>query len=403
MKTIVIIGGGMAGARACVNLRAQGYAGGIVLLAEENHPPYDRPPLSKSSITQAAEPAPVRLMDEAIARELEVDLRQGVAAIALDPAAKTVRLADGSAVAYDKLLIATGARPRKLAVPGGDHALTLRSHEDSLELRRRFQPGKSIVIIGGGFIGLELASSAVGKGCRVTVVEARPRILMRGVPEALARIVHERHAKAGVTMLTGVGLSHLGENGVHLADGRVLGADSIIAGVGAVPETRLAAEAGLEIDNGIACDRHMRTSDPDIHAAGDCASFIHAKLGSRIRLEAWRSAQDQAATAAETMLGGTAEHAAIPWFWSDQYELGLQMTGFAELGPATVVRKSEEGALVLFHLAADGTLMGASGIGPGTAVARDIKLSEMMIARALKPPVDMLADPKQPLKPLVKG
>jgi 3-phenylpropionate/trans-cinnamate dioxygenase ferredoxin reductase subunit len=403
MKTIVIIGGGMAGARACVNLRAQGYAGGIVLLAEENHPPYDRPPLSKSSITQTAEPAPVRLMDEAIARELEVDLRQGVAAIALDPAAKTVRLADGSAVAYDKLLIATGARPRKLAVPGGDHALTLRSHEDSLELRRRFQPGKSIVIIGGGFIGLELASSAVGKGCRVTVVEARPRILMRGVPEALARIVHERHVQAGVTMLTGVGLSHLGENGVHLADGRVLGADSIIAGVGAVPETKLAAEAGLEIDNGIACDRHMRTSDPDIHAAGDCASFIHAKLGSRIRLEAWRSAQDQAATAAETMLGGTAEHAAIPWFWSDQYELGLQMTGFAELGPVTVARKSEQGVLVLFHLAADGTIMGASGIGPGTAVARDIKLSEMMIARALKPPVDMLADPKQPLKPLVKG
>lgn len=402
--TIVIIGAGMAGARACINLRALGYGEAITLLGEEQHLPYDRPPLSKASLTQEAEPTPVWLMDEVIARELKVDVRRGVAAMSISRDEKIVTLGDGLHIAYDKLLIATGARPRKLPIPGGEYALMLRNHEDSVELRRRFVAGKSIVIIGGGFIGLELASSAVEKGCQVTLIEAQPRILMRGVPEGIAKIVYERHVKAGVTMLTGIGVSHLTENEVHLADGRVLPADSIIAGIGAVPETRLAAAAGLAIDNGIACDQHMRTSVPDIYAAGDCASFLHPKLGNRrIRLEAWRSAQDQAATAAENMLGGTKEHAALPWFWSDQYELGLQMTGFAEMGPITIARMPRDDTLVLFHLAADGALMGASGIGPGNAIARDIKLAEMMIARGLKPPVDVLADPAQPLKPLVKG
>lgn len=402
--TIVIIGAGMAGARACINLRALGYGEAITLLGEEQHLPYDRPPLSKISITQEGEPTPVWLMDEVIARELKVDVRRGVAAASISRGEKTVALGDGSHVAYDKLLIATGARPRKLIVPGGEHALTLRSHEDSIELRKRFTVGKSIVIIGGGFIGLELASSAVEKGCHVTLVEAQPRILMRGVPEAIAKIVHERHVKAGVTILTGIGLSHLTANAVHLADGRKLTADSIIAGIGAVPETQLAVDAGLAVDNGIACDRYMLTSVPDIYAAGDCASFLHPKLGGRrIRLEAWRSAQDQAATAAENMLGGTKEHGAVPWFWSDQYELGLQMTGFAEMGPVSIARMARDDTLVLFHLAEDGTLMGASGIGPGNAIARDIKLAEMMIAKGLKPPADVLADPAQPLKPLVKG
>lgn len=153
----------------------------------------------------------------------------------------------------------------------------------------------------------------------MTLVEAQPRILMRGVPEAIAKIIHGRHVAAGVTMLTATGISHLTANTVHLADGRVLAADTIIAGIGASPEIALAKEAGLAIDNGIACDEGMRTSDPDIFAAGDCASFIHAKLGNRrIRLEAWRSAQDQAATAAENMLGGKKQNATVPWFWSDQ-------------------------------------------------------------------------------------
>lgn len=401
---IVIIGAGMAGARACINLRANGYEGEIVLIGEEALLPYDRPPLSKASIMEEGDPAPIWLMDETIARELKVTARTGVQTLKINRADKTVSLSDGSSQPYSRLLLATGAKPRKLSLPGGEHALTLRNHEDTLELRRRFQVGKNIVIIGGGFIGLELASSAAKKGCKVTLVEAQPRILMRGVPEAISKIIHDEHAKHGVTMLVGTGLSHLTADGVHLADGRVLPADTIIAGIGAAPDVRLAQDAGLAIDNGIACDDHMQTSDSDIYAAGDCASWINPKYANRrMRLEAWRSAQEQAATAAENMLGGDKVHKAIPWFWSDQYDLGLQIAGVADQGPVTVTRKPSEDSLILFHLAEDGTLMGASGIGVGNAIGRDIKLAEMMMAKNMKPPADALADPNTQLKALLKG
>lgn len=400
---IVIIGAGMAGARAVINLRANSYEGAITLVGDEALMPYDRPPLSKASILADADPEPVWLLDDGIAASLKAEVITGVAASAIDRNGKRVKLSDGRSLAYDKLLIATGAKPRRLPVPGGDHALLLRNHDDMLLLRRRFVPGQKIVVIGGGFIGLELASSAAKKGCDVTLIEAQPRILMRGVPDAIARIIHARHEAAGVTMLTATGLSHLTAEAVHLADGRVLPADTIIAGIGAAPEVALAKDAGLTIDNGIACDAGMRTSDPDISAAGDCASFIHPKFGSRrIRLEAWRSAQDQAATAAENMLGGTKQNTAIPWFWSDQYELGLQIAGMADMGPVTVARQPNPETLVLFHLAEDGAVMGASGIGPGNAISRDIKMAEMMMAKGIKPPRDVLADPAQPLKSLIR-
>jgi 3-phenylpropionate/trans-cinnamate dioxygenase ferredoxin reductase subunit len=400
---IVIIGAGMAGARACINLRANGYNGEIILIGEEALLPYDRPPLSKSSIMEEGEPAPIWLMDEMIVRELKVAARVGVQAMAVNRADKRVSLSDGTTQAYSKLLLATGAKPRKLTLPGGEHALTLRNHEDTLELRKRFQPGKNIVIIGGGFIGLELASSAAKKGCKVTLVEAQSRILMRGVPEAISKIVHDEHVRHGVAMLVGTGLSHLAADAVHFADGRVLPADTIIAGIGAAPDVKLAQEAGLAIENGIACDDHMQTSDPDIYAAGDCASWINPRYGRRMRLEAWRSAQEQAATAAENMLGGSKAHSAIPWFWSDQYDLGLQIAGVADLGPVTVTRRPSEDSLILFHLAEDGTLMGASGIGVGNAIGRDIKLAEMMMARNMKPAVAALADQNTQLKAMLKG
>ncbi len=403
ISRIVIIGAGMAGARAIINLRANGYEGAITLVGDEALLPYDRPPLSKASILAESTPEPVWLLDEGIVASLKAEVISGVAATAIERATKSVRLADGRVLPYDKLLIATGAKPRRLPIPGGEHALLLRNQDDMLLLRQRFVPGKKIVIIGGGFIGLELASSAAKKGCEVTLVEAQPRILMRGVPEAIAKIVHDRHVAGGVTMLTATALSHLSAEAVHLADGRVLPADTIIAGIGASPEITLAKEAGLTIDNGIACDDHMCSSDPDIYAAGDCASFVHAKLGNRrIRLEAWRSAQDQAATAAENMLGGDKQNVTVPWFWSDQYELGLQIAGMADMGPVTVARQASPETLVLFHLAEDGTITGASGIGPGNAISRDIKMAEMMIAKGVKPPKDVLADPAQPLKALIR-
>jgi len=202
---IVIIGGGMAAARACINLRASDYEGPITFVSEETLLPYDRPPLSKSSIMEEGEPQPIYLLEPDIVASLKVDARLGVAAQKIDRASKTITLMDGSVIPYTKLLMATGAKPRSL----GPHALTLRDHRDTLTLREKFIPHKSIVIIGGGFIGLELASSAIKRGCKVTLIEAQPRILMRGVPEPIAKIIHDRHLSAGVDLLVGTGIEEI--------------------------------------------------------------------------------------------------------------------------------------------------------------------------------------------------
>jgi 3-phenylpropionate/trans-cinnamate dioxygenase ferredoxin reductase component len=398
---MVIVGGGMAAARACINLRANDYEGSITLISEEAILPYDRPPLSKASIVDADAYAPVLLLDDSIVASLKVEVRLATRVSAINRTEKSISLHDGSKISYDKLLLATGAKPRKLNCPGGEHALTLRDYSDTVLLREKFQPGKNIVVIGGGFIGLELASSASKLGCHVTLVEAQPRILMRGVPEAISKIVHDAHVVHGVNMIIGTGISQLTAHAVHLIDGREIKADTIIAGIGASPETRLAVDAGLTIENGIACNAQMQTSDPDIYAAGDCASFI---LGDRrIRLEAWRSAQEQAATAAANMLGQNKTHSYVPWFWSDQYDLSLQIAGQADQGPITVSRIPAEGALVLFHMSDDGLIKGASGIGIGNAIGRDIKVAEMLIAKNAKPSPEILADATQPLKALLKG
>ena len=398
MSGMVIIGGGMAAARACINLRAADYAGPITLISEEALLPYDRPPLSKSSIVEEAEPTPIYLLEPDIVASLKVDAKLGVGVRKIERALKQVILADGSTIVYDKLLIATGAKPRGL----GPHALTLRDFKDTLALREKFQPGKKIVVIGGGFIGLELASSATKRGCHVTLIEAQARILMRGVPEAIAMIIHQRHLTAGVEMLVGVGVEEITAQHVRLKDGRQISADVIIAGIGAMPDVRLAQEAGLAIDNGIECNAMLQTSDPDIYAAGDCCSFPHALYGKRMRLEAWRSAQEQAATAVTNMLGGAKVHNSVPWFWSDQYELGLQIAGMADAGPVTVERRPAEDVLLLFHLTEDNKLMGVSAIGPGNSIARDVKLAEMMIAKGLVVSPAALADSGVALKGLLK-
>jgi 3-phenylpropionate/trans-cinnamate dioxygenase ferredoxin reductase component len=397
---MVIVGGGMAAARACINLRANDYAGPITLVSEEYLLPYDRPPLSKASIVDSEAYAPVLLLDESIVASLKVHVKLKTSVTLINRSEKTIVLDGGTLLSYEKLLLATGAKPRKLNCSGGEHALTLRDHSDTVVLREKFQPGKHVVIIGGGFIGLELASSAAKLGCHVSLVEAQPRILMRGVPEPIAKIVHDAHIAHGVNMIIGTGISHLTAHAVHLSDGREIKADTIVAGIGAAPETKLAAEAGLAIQNGIACNAQMQTSDPDIFAAGDCASFILEDR--RIRLEAWRSAQEQAATAAANMLGQNKTHTNVPWFWSDQYNLSLQIAGQADLGPNSITRVPTEGALVLFHMADDGTIKGASGIGVGNAIGRDIKVAEMLIAKNAKPSPAILSDPTQQLKALLR-
>ena len=401
---MVIIGAGMAGARAVVNLRPSGWQGAITLIGEETLLPYDRPPLSKSMITDEAEPAPVWLLQDSVVASLDARVITGNRAVAIDRLVKAVELEDGERISYDKLLLATGAAPRRLTVTGGELVYTLRNYGDGDHLRNRLRASASAAIIGGGFIGLEVAASARKLGCRVALIEAQPRILMRGVPEDIAAVIHARHAEAGVSLHVGTGLSAVETGGVVLADGRKIEAEIVIAGIGAAPEVALATQAGLDIDNGIACDATLRTSDPDIYAAGDCCSFPHDLFGGkRIRLESWRNASDQANVATENMLGGTKTYTAVPWFWSDQYDLSLQIAGLPGDAVSTVRRTVSDSAVLIFHLDGSGRLVAASGVGQGNAVARDIKLSEMLIGKRAAPDAASLADPGVSLKKLLQA
>jgi len=405
---MVIIGAGETGARAAFTLREQGWTGSITLIGTEVHAPYERPPLSKSALTEAGAPFPKFVAQAAQFADAGIETLFGVPVAAIDRPARLVRLEDGRERAWHKLLLATGALPRRLPLPGADsrHCLTLRSFEDAVALRACFRPGVSIAIIGGGFIGLELAASARANGAEVTLIEALPRILSRGVPVAVAEAVEARHRRAGVGFHIGTGLSAITEtaSGIEIAltDGTRVAADRLIIGIGAVPETGLAAAAGLAVDNGIAVDGALRTSDPDIHAAGDCCSFPIPLYGARrIRLESWRNAQDQGAHAARAMLGQADAFDAVPWFWSDQYDLTLQVSGLVDEANTTVRRDLGDDAFLMFHLGTDGRLVAASGIGPGNAVARDIRLAEMLIARRASPDPAALADPARKLKGLL--
>ncbi len=401
---MVIVGGGMAGARAIVSLRANGYQGPVTLVSEETLLPYDRPPLSKAMLLEENEPQPVLLLDDSMIASLNAIFVRGVKATAIDRKQKALVLEDGRAIAYDKLLIATGAKPRRLSIEGGELAYTLRDFADGDHLRNRLRQSTSAAIIGGGFIGLEVASSARKLGLEVTLVEAQPRILMRGVPEEIARVVHARHVEAGVTMQVGTALKAVETDGVRLADDRKVKAEIVVAGIGAAPEIALAQSAGLTIENGIACDATLMTSDPDIYAAGDCCSFPHGLFGNkRMRLEAWRNATDQANVATENMLGGSKPYMAVPWFWSDQYDLSLQIAGNPADGPEIVKRQTGEQSFVMFHRDHEGRLVGASGIGPGNSIARDVKLAEMLIGKRASPSAEQLADPTVQLKVLLKG
>ncbi|WP_308635312.1 NAD(P)/FAD-dependent oxidoreductase [Paenibacillus silvisoli] len=407
-NAIVIVGAGEAGARAAIELREAGWAGGIILIGKERLAPYERPPLSKEVMVRSDEPAPAWILNEDRIREYRIELvtDSEVTAIARD--SKKVHLSDGREFCYDKLLLATGANPRKLQLEGSDTSgvLHLRTFAEALAIRSRLYANQRIVVIGGGFIGLEVASSAIERECDVTVLEVGLRILMRGVPREIADVIEARHREAGVRFKLGTGLERIEKIGeayrITLADGSVMECETLIAGIGAVPEIGLAAACGLEIDNGIAVDQQLRTSDPNIYAAGDCCSFPHQLYdGQRIRLEAWRNAQDQGIVAARNLAGGEEAYSAVPWFWSDQYDLTLQVAGLPDRGVTKVERRMTDGiGRLFFHLSEDGTLLAASGIG-SASLSKDIRIAEMLIERQAKPDPDLLADQAFKLKSLL--
>ncbi|WP_192357901.1 NAD(P)/FAD-dependent oxidoreductase [Mesorhizobium mediterraneum] len=405
-KGMVIIGAGECGGRAALALRDLGYDGPVTLVGDEPHLPYERPPLSKEAMASDA-PAIKAIASDEVLAERSIRHIHSVQSVAIDRAAHVVHLSDGSVLPYDKLLLATGSTPRRLPLPGlGARCVYLRTFNDALAIRAHLSAGNRIAIVGGGFIGLELAAAARRLGATVTVIEAQPRILMRGVPAEIAQVIHRAHEAEGVKILCGEGIAAIADDGaevrIALAGGQEIVADLAVIGIGAVPVTGLAAEAGLAIDNGIAVDAELRTSDPDIFAAGDCCSFPLAIYGGRrVRLEAWRNAQEQGALAARNMLGAGEAHAAVPWFWSDQYGLTLQISGLSDEGSEVVRRDLDAGAFILFHLAQDGRLVAASGIGPGNSVARDIRLAEMLIARRAKPAPEALGSQTIKLKSLL--
>ncbi|WLR91531.1 NAD(P)/FAD-dependent oxidoreductase [Shinella zoogloeoides] len=405
MANFVIVGAGECGARAAFALREKGFDGTLTLIGSETHLPYERPPLSKEALVAGAGPKFVAEPHRYV--EAGIDMLLGRTVCGIDRAAKCVVLGDGTVVPYDKLLLATGARPR--ALPGTTHGgrvAALRSHDDATRIRAHLVEGSHVAILGGGFIGLELAASARKLGATVTLVEGLPRVLSRGVPAEIAEIVAHRHAAEGVEILCGAKIASVeelpGEVRLTLEGGRVVAASLLVVGIGAVPNTELAEAAGLTVENGISVDGMLRTSDPDIFAAGDCTSYPLPLYGERrIRLESWRNAQEQGQLAAANMLGGADVHAAVPWFWSDQYDMTLQIAGLADGAATTVRRDMGEGAFILFHLDAAGRLIAASGIGPGNAVARDIRLAEMLIAARIHPDPAELAAPETKLKKLL--
>jgi 3-phenylpropionate/trans-cinnamate dioxygenase ferredoxin reductase subunit len=402
-RGMVIVGAGEAGVRAAFALREQGYQGSVTLIGEEPHLPYERPPLSKVGSHKDAGRAIVA--DERFAGA-GITFRRGLRVLQLKPSEHRLELEGGENLLYERLLLATGASPRHLPGPPNERIHVLRTVEHAGFIRRRMLPGRHVAILGGGFIGLELAAMGRSLGVEVTLVEVQPRVLMRGVPEKLALALQARHAAEGVTLICGVPIDAIeaGERAVSLAfaDGKSIEADALVVGIGSQPNTALADAAGLLLENGISVDAYLRTSDPDIFAAGDCCSFpLSVYGGRRVRLESWRNAQDQGAAAAANMLGREEAFVAIPWFWSDQYDLTLQVAGLADGAVREVVRTLSPEAAILFHLSPEGQLLAASGLGPGGAVARDIRLAEMLIAKAAHPDPAALADPAVKLKSLL--
>jgi NADPH-dependent 2,4-dienoyl-CoA reductase/sulfur reductase-like enzyme len=330
---IVIVGAGQAGARAAEALRGAGHAGSIVLIGEEPTLPYERPQLSKEFLLRPE--AEVALIRDAVAwSALDVQLHIGAGVAECELERRRVSLADGRAYAFDRLLLTTGTRARRLPdlEEGALPVRTLRTVEDAIWLRKAFVPGASVVMIGGGVIGLETAAAAIAAGCAVTVLEAAPTLLSRALPRAAAAFLLRRHQGEGVAFRFGVVAERVEQDGVVLSDGSRVAADLVVVGVGAEPNVELAAQIGLDAVGGVKVDAYGRTEAPGVFAAGDVASQWNEQRKCWARVETWANAQNQAIAVGRTLAGDAAPYLDPPWFWSDQYDANLQVVGDMAMG-----------------------------------------------------------------------
>jgi 3-phenylpropionate/trans-cinnamate dioxygenase ferredoxin reductase component len=395
IDSVVVVGAGQAGGWAAKTLRNEGFNGRIALVGDEAHPPHERPPLSKAVLAGTAEPDSTHLFKRDAYEGLGLDVRAGVAVAAIESPSHTVVLTNGETIAYDRLILCTGSAPRKLGVPGADSQRLhyLRTIDDALLLRPRLAHGAHLIVIGAGWIGLEVAATARKRGASVTVIEPLPRVCARAAPPEISEHLLHLHERHGVAFRLGVGVAAIEDAAnalvVTLTDGTSLSADAAVAGIGIVPNVAVARAAGLDVDNGIIVNEQTQTSDPCIFAAGDVANMPLGCLGARVRLESWANAQNQAMVAAKAALGKEALYNELPWFWSDQYDLNLQMLGVPARWSKPVVR----GALgsetfSLFYLEGEHIV----GVVAANA-SRELRAAKRLMQQRKRVCAENLADP----------
>ncbi|MGH4028098.1 NAD(P)/FAD-dependent oxidoreductase [Actinomycetota bacterium Odt1-20B] len=413
-QTFVIVGGGLAGAKAAETLRAEGFTGRVILIGDERDHPYERPPLSKGYLLGKEDRDSVFVHEPAWYAQADVELHLGQTVVAIDRAAKTVTLGDGAVIGYDKLLLVTGAEPRRLDVPGtglaGVHHLRRLAHADRLRhvLTALGRDNGHLVIAGAGWIGLEIAAAAREYGAEVTVVEPEPTPLHAVIGPEVGQMFADLHAEHGVRFHFGAKLTEItGQDGMVLAartdDGEEHPAHDVLAAIGAAPRTALAESAGLALvdrahGGGIAVDAGLRTSDPDIYAAGDVAATPHSVFGGRLRVEHWANALNGGPAAARSMLGQEVTYDRVPYFFSDQYDVGLEYSGWAPPGTYDqVVVRGDAGKreFIAFWLKEGRVLAGMN-----VNVWDVTEAIQNLIRTGAKPDPEALADPSVPLASL---
>jgi 3-phenylpropionate/trans-cinnamate dioxygenase ferredoxin reductase component len=401
----VIVGGGQAGFEAAASLRSEGYQEQVTLIGEEPHLPYQRPPLSKGFVLDKQGMDEIELRPAAFYDDHRIDTIVGGRVVGIDTRERHVRMASGRSLPFDALVLAVGARNRSLPVDGAelDGVLYLRTLDESREVKARLQHAHDVVVIGGGFIGLELAAVARSLGKSVTVLEAQPRLMPRVVAPTISQFYGDLHGSRGVEVLCGAAVSEIAGTGgkvraVFVSGGRSFPADVVLVGIGVMPNVELAQGAGLKVGNGIVVDDRLRTSDPAIYAVGDCAEHPNRFAGGRVRLESVQNACDQARCAAAAIAGRSAAYQALPWFWTDQFDIRLQMAGLSQKYDRTVTRGSIDQQKFSVFYFRDGALIAVDSIN---------RPADHMIARRLlaaRTPLspDQAADESVDLKKLLR-
>lgn len=400
MAAMVIVGAGHAAGQAAASLRQEKYAGEIIIVGQEPHIPYQRPPLSKQYLAGEQGIERVYLRPEKFYTEKNITLKLSTRVESINAGAKTISTDKGETIEYEKLLITTGSRPRILDIPGTD--LTgihyLRTIDDADTIRAAMTPGKKLLIVGGGYVGLEVAAVGVSSGLEVHVLEMEERILQRVTTPEMSKYYHDLHTARGVHVHTSTmvsGFTGAGRLGGVTCDTGSFEADLAIVGIGIIPNVELAQAAGIACDNGILVDEHCTTSDPNIYAAGDCTNHPNPLLDRRLRLESVPNAMEQARVAATNLCGGDKVYAAIPWFWSDQYELKLQMVGFSADGDSQVVRGDKTNDKFAVFYLKDGVLVATDAVNS----PKEFMICKRLIGK--KVDAAMLADPNADLKSLL--